>query len=219
MSVTPNMNLDLPTPTVTLGPDYATQNNDAFETIDSHDHSSGKGVKIPVAGLNINAALNFNGQKPYSLLSAQFNSQSVALSGASNANSVHSVNGDLYWTNGSGTAVQLTSGSAPVTTPGAVQALEFDAINTSLSINAGDAYVFIALDTSASRTITLPLASAVAEGRFYIIKDATGGANANPFTIAASGSDLIDGASSQQYDSNYGAISVISNGVDKWMVW
>jgi hypothetical protein len=219
MAITPNMNLDLPTPTVTLGPEYAVQNNDAFEVIDSHNHASGNGVRIPVAGLNINGALNFNGQKPYSLLSAQFNSQVAALSGASNANSVYSVNGDLYWTNGSGTAVQLTSGAAPITVPGAVQQLEFDAINSSISINAGDAYVFINLDTTGSRTITLPLASAVAEGRFYIIKDATGTANTNPFTLAASGSDLIDGAASQVYGSNYGSVSVISNGVDKWSVW
>lgn len=216
---TPNMNLFLPVPTVTLGPEYAVQNTTAFEVVDAHDHSSGKGVKIPVAGLNINAALNFNGNKPYSLLSAQFNSQVAALTGASNANSVHSVNGDLYWTNGSGIAVQLTSGAAPVTTPGAVQVLEFDSINSNLSINAGDDYVFINLDTSASRTITLPLVSAVAEGRFYIIKDATGTANANPYTITASGSDLIDGAASQQYDSDYSAISIVSNGVDKWSVW
>lgn len=213
------MNLILPVPTVTLGPEYAVQNTTAFETVDAHDHSSGKGVKIPVAGLNINAALNFNGNKPYSLLSAQFNSQVAALSGASNANSVHSVNGDLYWTNGSGIAVQLTSGAAPVTTPGAVEQLQFDAINTNLSINAGDSYVFIDLDTSASRTITLPLASAVSEGRIYIIKDATGTANANPFTIAASGSDLIDGAASQVYDSNYCSVSVIGNGVSKWSTW
>lgn len=219
MSVTPNMNLNLPTPTVTPGPEYAVQNNTALEAVDGHDHSSGKGIKVPVAGLNINAALNFQGNKPYSLLSAQFNSQLAALSGASNANSVYSVNGDLYWTNGSGIAVQLTSGAAPVTTPGTVQALEFDAINTNLNINAGDTYVFISLDTSAPRTITLPLASAVPEGRIYIIKDATGGANANPFTIAASGADLIDGAASQQYDSNYISISVISNGVTQWSVW
>jgi hypothetical protein len=216
---TPNMNLSLPVPTVTLGPEYAVQNTTAFEVVDAHDHSSGKGVRIPVAGLNINAQLNFNNNRPYSLLSAQFNSQLVTLTGASNANSVYSVNGDLYWTNGSGVAVQLTSGAAPVTTPGSVQAFEFDTINTNLNINAGDTYVFINLDTSASRTITLPLASAVSEGRIYIIKDFTGGANLNPYTITASGADLIDGMASQQYDSNYGSVGLISNGVDKWSVW
>lgn len=219
MSVTPNMNLDLPVPTVTLGPEYATQNNEAFETIDLHDHSSGKGVKVPVAGLNINANLNFNSFKPYSLLSAQFNAQAATLTGAANANSIYSVNGNLYWTNASGTAIQITNGGAIVSTPGAVEALEYDTINTNLTINSGDAYVFIALDTSASRTITLPLASSVADGRIYIIKDSTGDANANPITFTPSGADLIDGEASLSFDSSYGSISLIGDGVSNWYVW
>ena len=54
------LNLTLPTVTVTLGPTWATQINAAFEVIDEHDHTSGKGVQIPTAGLNINDDLDFN---------------------------------------------------------------------------------------------------------------------------------------------------------------
>src|SRR5690606_39067729 len=104
------MNLTLPVPTVTLGPDYALQNNTAFEAIDSHDHTSRKGTKVPTAGLNINANLNFNGFKPFGLLSLQLNSQSADLSGAPHANSVFAKSGNLYFTNGSGTVVQITTG-------------------------------------------------------------------------------------------------------------
>jgi len=52
MSVTPNMNMTLPIPTVTLGPEYANQNNAAFLVTDSHDHSSGKGVPVPTSDLH-----------------------------------------------------------------------------------------------------------------------------------------------------------------------
>ena len=54
------MNLNLPTPTITLGPAWATQINTAIESIDSHDHTDNKGALIPTSALNINANLDFN---------------------------------------------------------------------------------------------------------------------------------------------------------------
>lgn len=216
MATTNYMNLSLPTVSVTLGPEYATQNNTAFESIDAHDHTSGKGVKVPTLGLNINANLTFGGYKAYNLFSTQYTASGAALTGASNANSVSVYNGNLYFTNGSGNSVQITSGGALVASPGAVTTLEYDTLSGNLTIGAGDGYVFISIDTSSSRTITLPLASAVAEGRIYILKDATGTANANPFTVAISGSDTIDGASSLEYDSNYGSVWLIGDGVSSW---
>src|SRR5215831_9762696 len=54
MSTTPNMSLVLPT-------DHGSADTwdlilDAvFSTIDAHDHTTGKGVKVPSGGLNINA--------------------------------------------------------------------------------------------------------------------------------------------------------------------
>lgn len=209
------MNLDLPVVTETLGPLWAAQLNEALEILDEHDHAS-IGKQIPTAGLNINANLDFNGYKPFDLLSTQYTSQLAALTGATNANSVYVSGGNLYYTNGSGTAVQITNGGALVSTPGTTSSFEYDTINTNITISPSDTYVFIATDTSAARTITLPLASAVVEGRIYMIKDVTGNANANNITIAVSGSDAIDGGTSYAMDSGYGSISVISDGVSKW---
>jgi hypothetical protein len=63
MPTTPNMNLDLPTVSTTLGPAWATQLNEAIGVdgtgIDAHDHTSGKGVRIPPAGLDISGDLTF----------------------------------------------------------------------------------------------------------------------------------------------------------------
>lgn len=212
------MNLDLPTPTVTIGPDWAEQLNTVFEVVDEHDHTSGKGKQIPTSGININANLSFEGYKPYNLLSVQLNSNSSSLSGASHANSVFVQSNNLWFTNGSGTAIQLTSGGSIVSTPSSVETLEYTSVNSNITIDPSDTFVFIAVDTNASRTITLPLASAVTEGRIYAIKDETGLANANPITVAAAGSDEIDGEVSLELDSNFGCTWLISNGVDGYLV-
>ena len=213
------MNLDLPVVSVTLGPDYATQNNEAFETIDAHDHTSGKGLKIPAAGLNINANLDFQSKKAFNLASLQLINQAVALSGATNARSVSTTAGDLYYTNAAGTSIQITSGGSLVSAPGAVDTMDITTTSTSLGISAGDTFVVVLVSSAGgSRTITLPLVSSVNTGRIYIIKDADGATNTNPMTIARSGSDTIDGATSVTIDSNYGAVMLIGNGATNWSI-
>ncbi len=109
MSVTTFMNLELPTvgSNGTLGPTYATMQNTAMSVIDLHDHTSGKGVGIPTAGLNINADLSFGGYAITSIKKLGLSVQAVALTGS---NFIQNVNGDFYWMNSSGTSVQITSG-------------------------------------------------------------------------------------------------------------
>lgn len=217
--ITTFMNLELPTVTVTLGPEWAYDVNAAFEVIDTHDHSSGKGVKVKTAGIDINADLSFSNFRAEDLVAVQFQSQVSPLSGASNSNLLHVSGGDLYFVNGSGTAIQITDGSNLVPSPGVVNAFEITSISGNLSISPTDTFVIIRVDTTASRTITLPLASAVAPGRTYIIKDLTGDANDNPITIARSGSDTIEGAAADAImDSNLGSIWVIGDGVSNWVL-
>ena len=112
MPTTPNMDLLLPIPTVTLGPTYASENNAAFTTIDSHDHTTGKGVPVPSNGLNINNDLPFNGYNAASLRSARFTSQSAPLSTPSDVSSIYVSNGNLFYNNQLGQQVQITSGAA-----------------------------------------------------------------------------------------------------------
>ena len=49
------------TVSVTPGPDWATNLNTSLDAIDAHDHTSNKGVRIVPSAININAALEFNG--------------------------------------------------------------------------------------------------------------------------------------------------------------
>lgn len=110
MSTTPNMSLIVPD-VGTSGPAYATQINTAMDVIDGHDHTPGKGARIPPSGLNINADLPFNGNDAISLRSTRYVAQAAVLATSDDRNCVSSVNGNLYWNNASGTAVQITSGA------------------------------------------------------------------------------------------------------------
>jgi hypothetical protein len=107
---TPNMGLDLPT-TATAGPTYVDDNNTAFTTIDEHDHTTGNGVKVPTAGLNINADLSFNSVDATDLRTTRYDDQASTLSDSADKTCVYFVNGDLYINNASGTAVKITDGT------------------------------------------------------------------------------------------------------------
>jgi hypothetical protein len=218
MAITNFMNLDLPTVSTTLGPEWASDLNEALEVIDAHDHTSEKGVPVPVAGLNIDEDLDFEEHRATNLLSTQYDSRASTLTGAANASSIYVVDGDLYYTNSAGTAVQITDGGSLLSTPGTVQTLEGTSAGGDLAIAAADTFVAVDVDTTATRTITLPLASAVSAGRLYLIKDVTGSATDNPITLAISGSDTIDGESSVSMESDFGCIWVRRSSATTWTI-
>lgn len=210
------MNLNLPQVLTTLGPEWAQQIVDAFDVVDEHDHSSGKGVKIKPSGIDINTDLSFADFRAIDLEATQYSSLDSALTGASNANSIHSVSGDLYFTNASGTAIQITSGGSIVSSPAAVQTLEITNLSTDLVISPSDTFVFILTDTNAAREITLPLASSVSAGRIYAICDKNGLSETNAITLDVQGSDTIQGSSSHDLTSPYATTWVIGDGISKW---
>ena len=149
---------------------------------------------------------------------ASFEQRTTSPSGSSFAGSISIFNDDLYYTNTSGIPVQITDGGSLVTTPGSVQNFETQNVASSLIISPSDTFVHLAVDTTAARTITLPLASSVTAGRIYIIKDASGQANTNNITIATAGSDTVDGQSSQNLNSDYGSHMLITDGVSSWLI-
>jgi microcystin-dependent protein len=111
MATTPYNNLTLPDPSVTPGIEWATELNAAITTIDAHDHSPGKGVLVPTTGLNINADLSINSNAVTDVKNAAFTSQAASLP-TSIVSSVYVINGDLWYNNSAGVAVQLTAGSS-----------------------------------------------------------------------------------------------------------
>ena len=67
-------------------------------------------------------------------------------------------------------------------------------------------------------TLTLPAASALLNGQTYIVKDEGGALNTHPVTVAAQGSDTIDGQSSIVLESPYAAIQLYCNGNNKYFI-
>lgn len=218
MAFTANMNLDLPVVSTTLGPEWANLLNAALQVVDEHDHSSGKGVKVKTAGIEINADLDFASFRAFGLQSVRLVTQLNTLTGPTNAQSVYSVNGDLYYTSGSGTAIQLTAGGSIVPTPSAVETIPYTNIASNTTILPASTDVLLAVNTVAPRNITLPSAGAVAAGRLFVIKDAAGLSETNAITLLPDGTDAIDGQASFVFGSAYGSFMVASNGVDGWVV-
>lgn len=218
MAYTPFMNLDLPVVTLTVGPLWATQLNAAIDSIDAHDHTSAKGKQIPSAGININANLDLNSFTLFNALSLQFETQSAALTGASNALSLNVSGGNLYYTNAAGSAVQITSGGSIVASPGATISFVTTAVAGDVTIAPADPYVVLSVNTAAARAITLPSVSAVAAGRIYIIKDVSGTSNTNSITLLPDSSDTFDGEASVTVDSSYGAVMIIGDGSSNWQI-
>lgn len=103
------MNLDLPEVGTTSGPIWATKVNAALDQVDSHDHTTGKGQKIPVAGLNINADLNFNSNKLIGVFSTTFTNLGATLD---DTETLYVVSGDIYYNDSNGNKVRITSGGA-----------------------------------------------------------------------------------------------------------
>lgn len=104
MSATlPNMTLIIPTVGNNAAPDggpgYAQEINQALTLIDAHDHSSGKGIAVTQNGLNITGPLTLQTNPLTNATYANFTNQSAALS---TTRALYNVNGELYWTDGSG---------------------------------------------------------------------------------------------------------------------
>lgn len=106
---TTNMGLTLPVVSSTLGPQWATLVNDAFDDIDSHDHTAGNGKKVPVNGLNINTNLPLGGNSLTSAKSIDFSSLASA---GTTTSSLSVVGGNLYFRDSASNLIQITIGGA-----------------------------------------------------------------------------------------------------------
>lgn len=210
---TTNMVLNLPVVGTTAGPTYATLNNTAFETIDAHDHTSGKGVQVPSAGININANLEFNSNAAIELSFLGLESQGSAPS--TNLSVYVNASNDLYYKNASGTSVQITDGSSIAAVGSGV--ITYSAPSSfPYSVVTGDAQKVLGIDTSTANTLNLPAATNVMA---FWVKDISGTAATNNITISPNGSDTIDGTNSNYtMDENYSSRLLMSDGTSAWYV-
>lgn len=87
-----------------------------FALIDAHDHTAGKGVKVPMAGLNVNADLSFSvGGTPHAISDLKgIDFVPVAaptMAAFADAFFVDTATNELNYRNHSGTNIQVTSGA------------------------------------------------------------------------------------------------------------
>lgn len=143
---TPNMNLTLPTVGATVGPTWATQLNTAFTQVDAHTHvvGSGQGVPIAAAALSIDGDVPWNGNSILTLRSAQLNDLGTTNPGSGR---IYNNGGDLYFTNGAGSPIQITASGGVAGSPGNITGLASPA-SASYALGTGFVWQSAALTAS-----------------------------------------------------------------------
>jgi len=87
------------------------------------------------------------------------------------------------------------------------------------SFNVLNTYDVVGISTSGSVvTASLPGASSLSSGQRLVFKDVGGSGSVNNLVIEPSGSEKIDGASSLKITNNWGAATIVSDGVGQYFI-
>jgi len=78
---------------------------------------------------------------------------------------------------------------------------------------------YIGVSASSNITLTLPLANTTTVGQTFVIKDEMGVADTHDIIVATAGGHTIDGTTSVQIESPFGAINIYSNGSNKYFIY
>lgn len=123
-TTSPNMGMPVPVVSVDPGPDWANNINASLSIIDSHNHSSGQGVQIGPSGININADLPLNNNNLTTARTVRFQSQLSPISAASpDLGCLYESGVDLYYNDGSGNQIRITSGGSVAGSTGTITGL------------------------------------------------------------------------------------------------
>lgn len=198
----PNMNIVVPVNLTDPTPDWGARIQTAlYTTVDGHDHSSGKGLQITPAGLNMNADLTFTpvatAFNVVGLRSTRYGVQSAALALGSDVGCLYAVTGtvggiayagDAFWNNAAGTAIPITKGGFLANPP----ALSDKNVATAYTQTASETFTSYHVSAAATPTFTLAQVSAVAAGRYFILIDYLGTSESNPIALTPNGTDKIN---------------------------
>lgn len=188
-TISPNMNLTIPTTSVDPGPDWANNVNASLTAIDSHNHTIGQGVPIPSAGILINADLPFNGFNATLLRTVRFSPQGAVLT-SPDLGAIYVVNADLYYNDTNGNQVRITQGGNVTGSSGTITGLPSgtasasyaagtftfnSATNTKATMSVGP----VAIGSTAlnGNQVTLSAPTSLASPYSMILPSAQGGAN------------------------------------------
>ncbi len=121
--VSPDMNLPIPVVGQAPGPDYADNVNSSLTLISQHDHTSGNGVLITPAAINLNSDLPFANNNATLLRSARFFAQTSPIGAAADVGALYVAGVDLYFNDISGNQIRLTQAGTIVGTAGSISGL------------------------------------------------------------------------------------------------
>ena len=119
--ITSNLNMKLPIPGVTgalgvaaAGESWMELQNTAFQTIDAHDHSPGRGSPIASAGIGINADLDMVAYNLIRARSVRFEGHAATseVNLSADCQCVFFSGGEMYVRDASGNAIQMTAAGA-----------------------------------------------------------------------------------------------------------
>jgi hypothetical protein len=133
-TITPNMNLPVPVVGQETGPEWATDINNCMSSIDSHDHSAGRGVPITPDGLNISSDLPYNSNNLTLVRSVRFSPNPSI--GVSDLDALYCEGVDLYYVDGNGNQVRITQSGSVAGTPGSIANLVSPASASYVSANS-----------------------------------------------------------------------------------
>lgn len=128
--ITASMSIELPTPGQTdavgiaaPGESWGELYNAGFNTVDQHDHTTGRGLAITSAAININGDLDFNTENLIGLRTARFDAISLGALGVTDIGCLLVSSADLYYVDTAGNQVRMTSGGAIAGAPGSISGL------------------------------------------------------------------------------------------------
>lgn len=133
----PNMNLEVPVVGSETGPQWATDINNCFNTLDQHDHSSGSGVQITPSGLNILTDLTFQNNSATNLKALVLTAQASFAT----KKSLYVIGNEVYFRDGTGAQVQITNGGSVNAGAGSITGLPSGTASVTYSA-VGQSYTF-----------------------------------------------------------------------------
>jgi hypothetical protein len=205
----PNMGLFLPVPGVTTGPQWATELTTNQSTVDTHDHTSGKGVQIPFAAIVVNADLSFAGFQITSLGAAVLTQLATTSTNLTNQ-SLTNVLGQPYWRDNAGVNKKIILTGDALSLPSGTAAsgyLQFTAVAAPATPGAGLARVYV--DSTSKMLAVINDAGAVghtAQSRSVVTNNFLTGLNDNgAFTAAQPAFSNLSGAATAGQLPSFGA--------------
>ncbi len=168
-TISPNMNLPVPVPGQEPGPDWANDIVADMYAIDSHDHTSGKGVPITPDGLDINSDLPLNDNDLTTARTVRFYPQSAPITASSpDLGCLYESGVDLYYNDGAGNQVRITQGGNVTGSTGTITGLPSGTASASFS---GGTFTFqSATNTPATMNIgPIVTGAAVASSKTWTI--------------------------------------------------